>query len=116
MFAPLQRSLQGLICATLVAAAGSNAALVTVAGDDLTFTYDDSTLYGVATVVGNSITFNPTGFQALALNGGVDFENETLNIEIRVKAGSGFMIGGVGVGVGVGVREAGDYKLLGVGS
>ena len=93
--------------AAALAAVSSHAAMVTRAGDDLTFTYDDSSLFGAGTVVGNSLFFNPTDFKA-ETTGVADplLVTETLNIDIRVKDGSDFVIG-------VAVAEKGDYILSG---
>lgn len=46
----------------------SNAALVSLVGDDVTFTYDDALLglFGTPTVSGNTLIFNPTTFSATA--------------------------------------------------
>jgi len=85
------------------------AASVTKCGTDVCFTYDDSTLFGDASVVGNSIFFLPTDFIAESLNGGVDSTNTTLNIEVNaITAGfdmSQFLL-----------QEQGDYYLDGEGA
>lgn len=62
----------------------SQAALVTVFGTDVSFTYDDGTLFGTATVVGNSIFFQPPGFSAQSANGaGAVLTSETLIIDVQ---------------------------------
>ena len=78
-------ALCGIAAAASLWAAGVQGALVTVYGDDLAFTYDDSSLFGTATVVGNAIIFDPTDFRAeSANNAGAVLVSETLNIEIEV--------------------------------
>lgn len=70
-----------LLCACLSA----QAATVTVTGDDVQFTYDDTSVFGTASVVDNSIFFLPTDFKAESLNGdGVATANATLRIRIEV--------------------------------
>jgi len=86
------------------------AALVTVSGTDVDFTYDDSTLFGVVTVVGNTFFFTPDNFLAESLNGqGVVSTNETLDVDITVTT-PGFEIDMLFL------RERGDYRLSGNGS
>jgi len=86
------------------------AASVTVFGDDISFTYDDATLFGEVTVVGNTFFFTPDNFFAKSLNGaGVDLVNETLAVDIAVTTG-GFEIDTLYL------RERGDYRLSGSGS
>ena len=65
-------------------ATGAQGALMTVYGSDLAFTYDDSSLFGAATVVGNTLFFSPTGFRAESLGTGADLASEALNIKIEV--------------------------------
>lgn len=87
---------------TLYSVAGQ-AATVTVYGDNVSFTYDDSTLYGTGIVVGDSIFFQPTEFRAESLNGeGVVSVSETLNITVEVIT-EGYLIEGSTL------VEAGDY-------
>ena len=94
--------------AILTAASTAQAALVQIMGDDLIFEYDDSTLFGVASVVGNSIFFNPTTFKAESLDGtGTGFTTATINIETWVKNGSNYVMAGGSL------LENGDYLLLG---
>jgi len=83
--------LSGLLLA--VVSIGASAATVTQMGTNVTFSYDDATLYGAGTVVGDSIFFSPTGFKAESLNDdGVVTANETLNITVEVKSGSSYVI------------------------
>ena len=54
-----------LVGAGLVLLATSvSAAIVTVDGDNVRFTYDDETLYGTGLVSGDAIFFQPTTFRA----------------------------------------------------
>jgi hypothetical protein len=87
----------------------ASAAMVTVYGDDLSFTYDDSTLYGSANVIGNNIFFLPTGFTAESLNGGLDESSEILTIQVDVTT-AGFVL------TDFGLNEVGDYFLKGQGA
>jgi len=98
-----------LACSALFTAA-PNAAIVTLDGTDVTFTYDDSSYFGIANVVGNSIFFQPTDFIAESSNGdGAVSLRETLTIDVQAKyAGydmSSFLL-----------VEQGDYELTGASS
>ena len=63
----------------------AQAATVTDCGTDVCFTYDDSTRFGTATIVQNSIFFAPTNFAASSTNGdGLKVRRVTLNITIDV--------------------------------
>ncbi|MDG1663181.1 MAG: VPLPA-CTERM sorting domain-containing protein [Pseudomonadales bacterium] len=87
------------------------AAEVSVDGTDVTFTYDDSTLFGPAFVVGNSIFFTPTTFLAQSANvEGAVQSTATLNIDVQVKSGSTYLMDGFQL------MELGDYLLTGNGS
>jgi len=82
----------------------------TIPGDDVIFTYDDTTPFGTATVIGNSIFFSPTTFKAESLNGeGPVTMNETLQIDILVTT-PGFVLDSFLL------AEQGDYKLNGTGA
>lgn len=88
-----------------------NAAIITVNGADVSFTYDDSTLFGVGNVVGNSINFNPVNFQnQTSGNTAPVLVTDTLNIIINSLSGSGFFLDALNV------IETGDYTLSGQGS
>lgn len=104
------------IAGCLLAAAGAvlalpaEAAVVTLYGDDVSFTFDNASLFGTASVVGNSLVFSPTGFRAESTNGaGSDLVSETLNIEVAVTT-PGVRIGGLAL------VEEGDYRLNGSGA
>jgi len=89
---------------------GSQAAAITIEGDDVKFTFDDSTAFGSANVIGNSIFFLPTTFLAESLNGdGAVTNNVTLNIEVEVIT-AGYVMESFQM------VEEGDYKLNGDGA
>jgi hypothetical protein len=93
-----------------MACGATQAATVVQMGSDVTFTYDDATLYGLGTVVGNSIFFSPTTFKAESLNtAGAVSQSATLNIAIAVKPASqsSFSI------TEFKLFEQGDYLLTG---
>ena len=86
-------------------AIAANSATVTLFGDDVSFTFDDASLYGSAIVVGNSIFFQPTDFRAESQNGaGVDSASATLNITVAVTS-SGYTM------TEFTMAEFGDYYL-----
>lgn len=88
----------------------ASAAIVSVLGDNVRFTYDDSTLYGSATVVGDSIFFLPTSFRAESLSGaGLVTVSEMLNIRIEVLT-PGYWLEELQL------AEQGDYFLDGAGT
>jgi hypothetical protein len=94
----------------LLFAATSNAAIVTVNGTNVKFTYDDATLYGAGNVVGNTIFFTPTTFKAESTNGiGLVQTSESLGITVEALSGSLVMSA-------FQLVEDGDYKLDGVGT
>lgn len=102
------RSISALVALLLMH--GTQAAIVTVPGADLEFTYDDATPFGTATVIGNTIFFTPTAFEAESLDGeGPVTMNETLNIDIEVTTPGYVMEDFLLV-------ERGDYKLNGTGA
>jgi len=98
-----------LACSALFTAA-PNAAIVTLNGTDVSFTYDNSTVFGTANVVGNSIFFQPTNFIAESINGaGAISLRETLTIDVQATTVgydmSSFLL-----------AEQGDYQLTGASS
>ncbi|MBT8444492.1 MAG: hypothetical protein KJO13_07080 [Gammaproteobacteria bacterium] len=100
----------GTIALTFIAFGAAQAAIITQMGQDVEFTYDDSTLYGTGTVVGNSIFFSPTSFKAESLNAdGLVQTTEMLDITVDVKAGSL----GTFVMTEFQLVELGDYQLAG---
>lgn len=94
-------------CVFYFGAAATNAALITQPGTDIKFTYDDSSLFGTGTVVGNSISFTPTNFKVESLDGaGLDTLSETLNITIESTT-DGYIMDVFHL------AEKGDYRLKG---
>jgi len=99
-----------LLTALLLLTATANAANVTVFGDDVKFTYDDASLYGSGTVIGNTIFFTPASFQAESLNGaGLVQMSESLGITIEITS-IGFAMNGFQI------LEDGDYEFNGSGA
>jgi len=106
------KRLSSLLAVSLLSALVSTpASAAIIYGDDLKFTYDDSTLYGSAFTLGNSIFFMPTSFRAESTNGSpaVVNTNETLNIQIEVIT-EGYQI------TDFVLLEQGDYFLDGAGA
>jgi len=94
----------------LLFAATSNAAIVTVNGADVKFTYDNATLYGAGNVVGNTIFFTPSAFKAESTNGaGLIQTSESLGITVEALSGNLVMSA-------FQLVEDGDYKLTGGGA
>jgi len=88
----------------------ANAASVTKCGTDVCFTYDDSTLFGDANVIGNNIFFLPTTFLAESLDGeGAVSAFATLNVEVEAIT-PGFNMNQFFL------QESGDYFLQGEGA
>lgn len=99
-----------VFAATALCWSASQAAIITQPGTDVDFTYDDDTLFGTGTVVGNSIFFTPTTFKAESLNddGAVSpIGVNTLNITVDVTSGGGYEI------TNFQLAEIGDYLLTG---
>jgi hypothetical protein len=65
----LNYSKNTLIISAMLFSATSQAAIITQNGTDVSFTYDDATLYGTGNVVGNSISFKPVDFKVESLGG-----------------------------------------------
>jgi hypothetical protein len=99
------------LAAVCLALAGTslNAATITQFGSDVSFTYDDSTAYGIGTVTGNSIFFNPTTIFAESLGGGSDTMHATINIDVTATT-AGFSLSAFSI------FESGDYQLAGSGA
>jgi hypothetical protein len=73
-------------CGMLCIIFSANSAVVTVEGNNLTFTYDDSTLFGSANIVGDSIFFLPNNFSAQSVNNqGSTISSDIVDVQIRVK-------------------------------
>lgn len=105
----IARSATALVCLGL-ASLSANAAIVTLYGDDVSFTFDDATLYGSGTVVGNNIYFTPADFKAESLNGaGLVQASEMLNLQVEVTT-AGYWLEEFAL------NELGDYLLNGAGA
>ncbi len=97
--------------AALLVISGAQAAIVTLPGDDVEFTFDDSTAFGSGLVIGNSIFFLPTTFKAESTDGSpaTDTMNVTLNVTVEATTAGYEMTDFM-------MAEEGDYKLIGSGS
>lgn len=85
----------------------AQSAIITQNGSDISFTYDDSTLFGTGTVVGNSISFLPTNFLAESLNGAGQVSlTDTLNVTVESTT-AGYTMNMFTL------AEVGDYRLDG---
>lgn len=85
---------------------GASAAVVTQFGDNVSFTYDDSTLFGTGTVIGDNIVFLPTNFSLESTDGTtVPTLVEVLNITILSLDSANFGFDSIEV------TEFGDYIL-----
>ncbi len=88
----------------------ASAAMVTLPGNDVAYTFDDSSLFGDGFVVGNSLMFQPADFKAVSENGaGVVSASQTLIIGVAVTT-VGYHIGSLEL------IEVGDYTLNGTGA
>jgi len=93
-----------------VFAGGASAATVTVYGNNVSFTYDDATDYGVGIVVGDAILFTPTGIIAESEDGaGLVTTTKMLNLQIQVTT-EGYWLQDFNL------IEQGDYQLSGAGA
>ena len=89
----------------------SFAAIVSIESDNYIFTYDDSTLFGSANVINDSIFFLPTDFSAVSLNQeGAVLTTDMVDIVVQAKPESSVLIDGISI------FEQGDYRLHGTGS
>jgi len=95
-------------------ATGASAALVTIPGANFDLTYDDSALglYGTPSLNGNVISFQPSDYFALSVNGvaatALDLELATISLQITVH--DGFRLQSIGL------EEVGTYFKHGDGS
>jgi hypothetical protein len=99
------------LCAVFLWTSNSGAALVTLTGDNVVFTYDDANLglFGTPIVTGDTLLFYPTNFKAISSNGsGFSVTSSTINIGVQTKS-SGLVFGSFTL------VERGDYLLLGAG-
>ena len=95
--------------AMLLIASSASAALVSVDGDNVRFTYDDATEYGVGFVVGDAILFTPTGIKAEASDGSSSVTSKMLNIQVEILT-EGYWLQDFNL------IEQGDYRLDGAGA
>ncbi len=86
----------------------AQAALITVNGTHVDFSYDSSLIgvFGTPTVAGDNLFFSPTSLTASSLNNaGMAMLSATTYIDISTHTGYGFS--------GMTLTEQGDYQLLG---
>lgn len=103
-----RRFTAALLATSMLAATSANAAIVTLNGDDVSFTFDDATLFGsVYAVIGNSLVFSPSDFEASSSNGaGAQLVSESLVVEVDVTNPSFLITSGS-------LAEEGSHLLLG---
>jgi hypothetical protein len=97
--------------ALLLGSSAVPAAIITLNGTNVNFTYDDSLLglFGAPTVSGDTIYFTPTNIKAISLNGaGSVIASSTVNVVVTAHQG-------VNMGA-LSLQERGDYSLSGEGS
>ncbi len=90
----------------------ADAALVTLAGEHVTYTLDDSQLglFGTPQLQGDTLYFLPSEFTAQSRNRqGYDITRSTIQILVETKS-SGYSLGQIGL------KEDGDYFKLGTGT
>ena len=93
--------------ALVLASSTASAAPITQFGTDVSFSYDDATLFGTGTVVGNSISFLPENFIAQSVDGGAGSSvSDVLDVTVLATT-TGFVMDMFGL------QELGDYKLKG---
>ena len=95
----------------LLAAAPAQAAMVTLSGSTVNYTFDDSQLglFGTPAISGNTLYFTPNTFSAKSSNGaGYALTDSTVNVTVSLKSGYVFSKASL--------NEGGDYLLLGMGS
>jgi hypothetical protein len=96
----------------LLCAPHAGAALVSLTGNNVTFTLNDSRLglFGAPRVQGDTLYFVPTDFAALSRNGrGYDLTRSTINVLVTTNS-SELSFGNIGL------FEQGDYLKLGSGT
>lgn len=96
-----------IILSSLLFTSAVQSAIITQYGTNISFTYDDSSLFGTGSVVGNSISFLPTNFLAQSLNGiGPVSLTDTLNVTVESTT-AGYTMNMFTL------AELGDYRLDG---
>lgn len=101
----------GLVLLSQTLCGTAFAASVTLAGQTVDFTFDDTLLglFGQPALSGDTLYFTPVDFKAQSLNGtGFALTSNTLNIKLTAHPGWGFS--------SIDLAEKGDYLLLGSGS
>ena len=95
----------------IVVSGTGNAALVTVEGKTVSFTYDNAltTLFGAPIIDGNSLLFLPTNFKAQSLDGGATALTSD-SFQLKIDALDGHHI------TNLALTETGDYILDGQGA
>lgn len=89
----------------------AQAALITLSGNSVDYTFDDSLLglFGPASVAGDTLFFTPTEFKATSTAGvGLVSTTQSLDVQISLKPGFSF--------VSLSLLERGDYLLFGPGT
>lgn len=105
---PVNQVAAGIFLLSQAFTGAAFAASVTLTGDNVDYTFDDTLLglFGPASLSGDTLYFNPTEFQAESLNGsGLALTNSTMNIEVTAHDGWSFS--------DISLSERGDYLLLG---
>jgi hypothetical protein len=107
----MDKGCKRLIAVSALLMSGSaSAVMVTQNGTDVSFTYDDASLFGLGSVVGNSLFFTPPNFRAESANGaGAITANENLIIDVAVLT-NGYTISEMAM------TENGDYVWNGAGA
>jgi hypothetical protein len=104
-----------LLCLTAVLAAPGQAAIITLPGATVDFTYDDTfnadalAKLGSPVVAGDDLLFTPNGFRAESANG-AGFASINATFVFDLWARPGFALGTVDM------SESGDYFLAGTGA
>ena len=97
-----------LVSALLLLGLTLPASAAMIMTDDLTFTYDDSTLFGELIVVdsaNNVVAFIPTEFSAVAIGAAIDGALDSVKVTITIKEDSDFVFPGVKI------TEDGDFVV-----
>ncbi|OAI11371.1 hypothetical protein A1359_14590 [Methylomonas lenta] len=95
-----------------LASTGVNAAIVSISGATVDFSYDDtglSALIGNIWATGNTLNFDPINFSAVSNDGGLSFKSATTPV-INITAKMGYTL------TGLSSFEQGDYFVIGDGS
>lgn len=106
----LKLKLVAATLAGLVASAGAGAATVSLAGNGFSVSYDDAlnSLFGTPTLVGNLLSFTPSGFSVGSIGGRPGILDAVF--DFQVTAGEGYRLDSVSL------FEAGNYTMMGSGA